>query len=207
MILLCRLCGAELPTLLKGEWFDTSERCSECGVAPGDPAPSLAPSSREVQYDLDRWPPEDRRALSTALADGNVPYRWEPGPVLVVPKAAENQVDGLVVEVEAAGPAADLPPGAELDGGEEAQAAMAELFVVADRLMHAPSDRAIAAELADLAQVVEASLPPYGVDAGLWSRVGGLASATAASGLDGAADEDAVAAGASALRDLLRDLV
>lgn len=206
MILLCRLCGAELPEVLMGEWFDTSERCAECGVAPAGSPPALAPSPDEVEYGLAEWPASDRRAVTAGLVQAGVPYRWEPGVVLVVPAATERQADRLLDEVEAAGPLT-AEPEVELDGGEEAQAAMAELFVVADRLRHAPFDQGLAAELAELAEVVNASLPPYGVDAGVWSRVQGLASNAAASGQDGMADEDRVAADATALRDLLRGLV
>ena len=207
MILLCRLCGAELPTVLMGEWFDTSERCVECGVAPADPHPALAPSAEEVEYGLDGWPASDRRAVTAGLVEADVPYRWEPGFMLVVPAGTEQQAERLFDEVETAGPPGEAEPGVALDGGEDAQAAMAELFVVADRLRHAPFDRGLAAELAELAEAVNASLPPYGVDPGLWHRIQGLASAAASSALDGLADEDQVAADATALRDMLRSLV
>jgi hypothetical protein len=207
VILSCRLCGAELPSVVKGEWFDTRERCVECGVAPVDPPAALAPSGEDVEYRLDEWPAGDRRAVTSALAEAGVPYRWEPDLVLVVPASAASQVNRLIEEVESASPADDLAAEVGLDGGEEAQEAMAELFVAADRLAHAPSDPALAAELTALAQAVNASLPPFGVDQGVWRGIRQLAAAAAASTAEETLDEERVSAEAKALRDVLRTLV
>ena len=211
----CPRCGAELPVELMGRWFETSSRCRDCGVAPADPPPMLAPSPGDVEYGLDAWPVTDRTAVSAALLGQDIRYRWEEGLVLVVPAAAEAEVDRLLDEVEAAeaaeagsarGQAGASVVGDEADGGEEATAAMDELFLAADRLQHSPGDERAAADLAAAGSAARASLPPYGIDASLWRRVQDMASALAGR-LDADADADGVMADARALRDLLRDYV
>jgi hypothetical protein len=106
-----------------------------------------------------------------------------------------------------------LPVDADLEGeeGDEvdddvAQAAMGDLFVAADRLMHEPDDELVAAELGAAAALVDDSPPPYGIDAELWDRVRELAAAVLAD-VDEGADEEAVARDARMLRDVLRPWV
>ena len=89
------------------------------------------------------------------------------------------------------------------EGGDIAQAAMADLFVAADRLMHVPDNDLVAAELGAAAAVVDDSPPPYGIDAEMWGRVRELAAVVVGS-LDGQADDDDVARDARVLRDVLR---
>lgn len=211
MILFCPRCGAEFAERFKGEWFDSAAICAECGVAVGDPPAMLAPSDDEVTYGLDEWPVADRAALTAAIVIDDIPYRWEPGIVLVVPEAVEEVVDGILDDLEAMalpdgdfdlavaveGEVLDAP-----DGGEDAQAAMADLFVVADRLHHQPSDIELAVELDALADVVVESLPPYGIDEPTWRRIGELALVVGESD-----DEETTLASTAALRDFLRPFV
>ena len=220
MILFCPRCGAELASEFRGAAFETSQKCSDCGVA-ADPPAQLAPSEAEVTYGLDEWPTGDRVTLTGALAEDGIPYRWEAGVVLAVPEAVEEVVDGILDDLERSD--ADWVAGGEddggkddggeddggedgagepADGGEEAQAAMSELFVLADRLQHSPSDLILAGELAATADVAAASLPPYGIDATAWQRINDLAAAVVDS-----EDEDSVAATAVVLRDHLRPFV
>ena len=214
MVLFCPRCGVELPVQFRGEWFSTNPRCLDCGVALADTPPMLAPSEEELQYGLDEWPLPDRVALTIALAADGIPYRWEPDIVLVVPEVAEEEVDVLLDHLEAQDPelategavgfdgAAEAP-----DGGEEAQAAMVELFLAADRLRHSPLDQVVAADLEVAAEAVAARLPPYGIDPRVWERIQQMAAATVSSTLDEEVTEEAVAADATALRDFLRDYV
>ena len=51
-----------------------------------------------------------------------------------------------------------------VDGGEEAQAAMGDLFVAADRLQHDPHDDRMAADAMEAATMVAACAPPYGIE-------------------------------------------
>jgi hypothetical protein len=185
MILFCPRCGSELPHKFRGEWFDSGPTCSDCGVAVVDPPGMLAPSDAEMTYGLDEWPVADRAAVTGALVDDDVPYRWEPGIVLVVPDSVETLVDVILDDLEQSdddpvgegdvAPDVDIDPGA--DGGEEAQAAMADLFVVADRLHHAPWNPELNAELERLTDIVGAILPPYGMDASVWRHIHQLATA------------------------------
>jgi hypothetical protein len=152
-----------------------------------------------------------RVAATAVLVEAEIPYRWEKGLVLVVPAAADERVDRLLQTVEGG----DVPPvdhvaveieEDEADGGEEAQAAMADLFVTADRLQHAPWDTGMAEQLAKLAATVGRCLPPYGIERRVWDRVQSLVAALVAS-LEESADDDAVRGNAGALRDLLRNYV
>lgn len=248
MILFCPRCGAEFPQPIRGGWLESSRQCSDCGVAIADPPAMLAPSDAEVTYGLDEWPVVDRAALTGALTDDAIPYRWEPAVVLVVHESVEAVVDGILddlegttdevpEEVEPAAVPDEIPDddddsdddshdddsddddadgddsdgddsdgeNAVADGGEEAQAAMSDLFLAADRLQHAPWDIVLAEELAVVADIVGVSLPPYGVDAATWSRIHRLALA-----VDEAADgaDDAVTAERTiALREFLRPYV
>jgi hypothetical protein len=214
VILYCPRCGAALPVRFRGEWFTTDAGCQECGVAPGAARATLAPSDEELGYGLDEWPVPDRVALTSALAEEGIPYRWEPDVVLVVPAVAEDEVDALLGGLEQPAPGetnAGEPShdgrGEPADGGAEAHAAMTELFVAADRLRRAPLDQEVAADLEIAAEAVAARLPPYGVDAGVWRAIQTLAAAAVSSSIDAEADEAAVAHDAAALRDFLRPYV
>jgi len=248
MTLFCPRCGAEFGQEFKGEWFSTAVRCADCGITVADPPLMLArgPADDEVEYSLTDWSVPERATATTALAEVDIPYRWEPGLILVVPAVAEDEVDLLLEELdvadEADGPAPDAASGGladendpagdgeaedgaaedgaaeeddvggaaeeddDVDGGEEAQAAMADLFVVADRLQHDPADVHLGAKLAGLAATVAASSPPYGIARPVWRQIQGL-SATVVTGLEQGGDDDTVAADARSLRDFLRDLV
>ena len=214
VVLFCPRCGVELPVQFRGEWFSTNPRCLDCGVALAETPPMLAPSEEELQYGLDEWPLPDRVALTIALAADGIPYRWERDIVLVVPEVAEEEVDVLLDHLEAQDPefategavgfdgAGEAP-----DGGEEAQAAMVELFLAADRLRHSPLDQVVAADLEVAAEAVAARLPPYGIDPRVWAQIQQMAAATVSSSIDEAVGEEVVAADATTLRDFLRDYV
>ncbi len=57
------------------------------------------------------------------------------------------------------------------DDGAVAQAAMADLFVAADRLIHAPENLEVAVDLDVAADVVAASPAPFGIDDATWSAI------------------------------------
>ncbi len=196
-----------------GEWIRANIRCPDCRLAITEPPAMLAPSDDEVGYVLEDWPVSDRGAVSAALDEVDIPFRWEEGLVLVVPGSVEQRVDRLLDDIQAESAEAASPDAAlaaegdfEADGGEEAQAAMADVFVAADRLRHEPYDKGAASDLATAADTVEAAPPPFGIDRQLWSRIATMASTVVAQ-FDAEADGETVAQSARELRDLLRDYV
>ena len=212
MITYCPRCGTRFPESALGESNEASRRCVDCAVTVTDAPLMLAPSSaeEEVQYDLHEWEMAERCAAINALLEVDIPYRWEADLVLVVPAVAEDEADLLLDNLDDVEEPEDDAAGAEgdgvVDGGEEAQAAMGDLFVAADRLQHDPHDDRMAADAMEAATTVAACSPPYGIERPVWKQIQGLAE-TLATDLEEAADEDTVAADARALREYLRDLV
>ena len=212
MIRYCPRCGTRFRESALGESIEAATRCVDCAVTVTDAPLMLAPASaeEEVQYDLFGWEMAERCAATTALAEVDIPYRWEADLVLAVPAVAEDEVDVLLDnldDVEDTEDGGEEPEGGDTaDGGEEAQAAMGDLFVAADRLQHDPHDDRMAADAMEAATTVAACPPPYGIERPVWKQIQGLAE-TLATDLEEAADEDTVAADARALREYLRDLV
>ena len=214
MITYCPRCGTQFRGTVLGESIEGSLRCADCSVTVSQAPLMLAPGNDEdeVQYDLLEWELGERCAATTALLDADIPYRWEADLVLVVPTVAEQEVDRLLDELDDLEDAEedDLEVEGEdddtADGGEEAQTAMGDLFVAADRLQHEPDDPRMAADAMEAATTVAASQPPYGIERPVWKQIQGLAEKLATS-LEEAADEDTVADDARALREYLRDLV
>ena len=206
---LCQQCGADL-IRQHGRLPDSPRlgQCLECGLAPdegGTWLPALAPDE-EVRYLLDTWSAGERVALALTLYD--VPFRWEPGPVLVVREEGQEVVDAYLAELEAGGGPPDPFAGMEDDdegGGEDVAAAMGEAFLTADRLVHAPWDGPLQASTAELAGVIGTSPPPYGIERAVWDDIAQLASAVVTAGAAG--DEEAVGEAARQLRHRLRDYV
>lgn len=77
----------------------------------------------------------------------------------------------------------------EDDDGAVAQAAMADLFVAADRLIHDPESLEVAVDLDTAADVVDASPPPFGIDDATWSTIRQRAAAVRAA-LDAPEDDE-----------------
>lgn len=206
MIVYCPRCGAPFREDFKGDWFESSVRCTECALTVTEPPLMLAKGNDEdeVDYDLGEWQVGERSAATAALLEAEIPYRWEENLVLAVPAVAEDEVDLLLDELEEVEELEEDDGGP--DGGAAAQEAMGELFVAADRLQHDPSDDRMAADLLMAAGTVSVSAPPYGIERPTWRQIQSLA-ATLATDLEEATDEDTVAADARALREYLRDLV
>lgn len=213
---LCPRCGALFEPDVSMEFARTRVPCTDCGLALEDPPGMLAPSGSDddqIAYDLAEWPAEDRVIATADLAELDIPYRWEDGLVLVVPAAAEEQVDALLDEIDENAVSEedaliDVDGGGE-DGGEEATAAMGDLFVAADALHHARYDDEKVIEFIEAAGAVGACLPPFGVEPQVWSRIQNQASTIVAElekGDEGDDDESVIEA-ARALRELLRHYV
>jgi hypothetical protein len=142
-----------------------------------------------------------------------IPYRWEDNVVLIVPAAAEEQVDAILDEIdenaledgEFVGDALLLDDDGE-DGGEEAATAMSDLFIAADALQHGTYDEPRVVEFIEAAAAVSQCLHPYGIEAQVWSRVQAQASAIVTA-LEKGDEEESTTAAAQALRNLLRQYV
>lgn len=215
MIACCPFCGAE--------YFAANDRCRDCHLAL-DPPPKVAlldeQLDNELVYELADWPVHARVRISSALGERQISYRWEPGPDLVVRDTHGDAVDALLDEVEMA----EVEPiDGEVDEGDDdeewdeadeekaaadevAQAAMSDLFVAADRLMHEPGDPTTAEDLLEAAAIVDESPAPFGIEQPVWLKVRELAAAVR-DDLDREADDEAVALDAQALREALRPYV
>ena len=215
----CPRCGAVFAPDVNMEFSTTQVLCVECGLSLEDPPQMLAPSANDddqIAYDLVEWPPEDRTIATADLVELNIPYRWEDNIVLIVPAAAEEQVDGILDEIDEnamsegdlAGDVLLLAEDGE-DGGEEAATAMSDLFIAADDLSHTTYDEEKVVEFIEAAAAVAQSLPPFGIEANVWARIQSQASAivTALEKGDDGDDDEAVTSGARDLRDLLRHYV
>ncbi len=213
MVTYCPRCGTQFGESAATDFIERDLRCVECALAVTEAPLMLATGNTEdeVQYDLNEWKMAERCAATAALLEVDIPYRWDADLVLVVPAVAEDEVDLLLDELDdvdesGEGEGAEVEGAGEADGGEEAQAAMGDLFVAADRLQHDPADARMSADAMEAATTVAACQPPYGIERPVWRQIQGLATQLA-TGLEEAADEETVAADARALREYLRDLV
>ena len=212
----CPRCGALFAPEVNMEFSTTQVLCVECGLSLEDPPEYLAPSGvddDQVAYDLVEWPAEDRAIASADLVELGIPYRWEDGLVLVVPAGVEEQVDAILDEIDENALGSDEDALIDLDtvadGGEEATTAMSDLFIAADAMSREVYDEERVVEFIEAASAVAQSLPPYGIEAHVWSRIQTEASAIVTNlekGEDGD-DNEAVTSACRALRDLLRNYV
>ena len=205
---LCPHCGADYTA-------GVNAACRECRLAP-DPAaePTLPPSEdpeEEVAFELATWAAGERVAVGIALDEEDVPWRWEAGGLLVVREFDEAVVESMLVDLaeedgagDDEGWAATAAEGGD-DLAEQAQTAMGDIFVVADRLIRAPEDGELILELARLASVVEDSRPPFGIDRRMWEEIATRSWAITAAAEQ--SDDDTVSDGARDLRDYLREYV
>jgi hypothetical protein len=193
---------------------------------------AAAADDAELTYELDEWPEHDREAVTSKLAEGGVPYRWEDESTLVVASRDEQRVEEILDEVEFpdALPRFDDVAGAEGDDGEgigdagaddgepddddttEAVDAdpemMGNLFVAADRLIKNPLDPTGVESLSHILGEIDPDVPPYGVAPALWHKVVDGAEAMG----DALAEEGdtrlhEVSQHATMVRDLLRPYV
>lgn len=209
MITCCSHCGADLSGRPDGAALGHWEAgCPDCGLVADDKVPVLAPGGEELAYGLAEWSPGDRILLRNALRERGVPWRWEPGPSLVVDERDQEWVEAVFDDLEEAdhAGAGDVVDEDDVPGDDEASPdVLGDLFVVADRLIHAPSNGSLVAELGRLAAVVDEARSPFGIERATWKELGRLTRIVVDAGES--ADEEAVENGARTLREFLREYV
>lgn len=169
----------------------------------------LLDDAPSTEFGLDEWPEADRKVLTDALVDAEIPHRWD-GSTVIVAEDAESAVDDLLDAIEAG----------ELTGPDtgEAQAppdgALGAMFVAADKLAKDPMDAGARGSLIDLLPQLDAKHPPYGLAVRTWANgVDGVRRLvelfdTQASGNDPSVDHESEVIGAAQeLRSLLRSYV
>ncbi|MBW3575060.1 MAG: hypothetical protein KY450_09355 [Actinobacteria bacterium] len=207
-VVLCQHCGADLshhPSYSVES--PSSGQCYDCGLASADGGawqPFFHPEEA-IRYRLHDWSPGRRLALGLALHD--VPFCWEPGPVIVVREEARSVIEAFLEESgtgnDGAGDGTDV--GDEDQASDAVSLAMGDLFVCADQLLHAPWNSTVVRRMRELGLLVNASMPPFGVPLGVWREL-----ATRTSAIVAASDErnhDSVEHTARELRLFLRDYV
>ena len=194
----CPDCGAE--------YLADVDECADCLVPlVGGTAAADSDGGDEVVYELDDWEPELLEELAQALARNAIPYSWEDNRNLVVRERDSDRVDDLLDEIEYPDELDESEDGDEAPADEVPYERMSDLYVAADRLMHAPDDVAVAGELELAALAVEGGQAPF-VAPEEWARITELAAGLRAD-LAGGADADVVALDARTLRDVLRRFV
>lgn len=127
----------------------------------------LGADEESVEFGLDEWPASDRDTLTAALVEGGIPHRWEASTVFV-PADAEQVVDELLDSIESGTLVVSGGGGGEAGPPDQA---LSTLFSASDRLAKDPDDQVGLTDLADLIDQIDLGHPPYGVPAGVWSKV------------------------------------
>ncbi len=166
----------------------------------------LSESDPAVEYEFENWDSDDRAAASEILTTHVVPFRWEPGLIMVVAAHREAEVDAILDELDESAAANDaaLPEADEDWGqGEDAFAALGDLYDAADRLFHTPTGTTAANDLRVAGATVRGAPPPFGFNPVLWKTAGELATQLETLLTDGSNDD--IRGGAEALRDVLAE--
>lgn len=135
---------------------------------------ALAADVPTTEYDLADWSAAEHDAVSGALADAHIPFRWE-GSVLLVGTDDEAVVDALLDDIESGEYVEVGSPRPPTDADERGAEALTDFFLAADRLRRDPLD---ADGLDHLRRATESADPvstPFGVTPKLWHRTCELA--------------------------------
>lgn len=170
------------------------------GIIPGD---DPLDDHQVLVYELEDWGPDERAALQVLLEARGITHGWE-GDDLLVPEAAEDEVDALMDEVE-------FPEALEAAGDDEDDEAvyqvLSDLFVAADRVAGSGTiDIGLAGELVAAAQAAAATAAPFGIDEATWQDIRDRAASLAAK-VESEAPDDVIVPDAKALRTHLSRFV
>lgn len=154
-------------------------------------------ASGETEYDLIGWETSRRAELVSRLVELGIPHRWE-DDMLVVPTVRDEEVDGILDEMEG------VEPGAGDSESIEPAEIASTLFLVADRMRKGKVDAERYGRLCEVLEVAEPSQIPYGWDPAVWLQVLELGEELADAVAD---DSDEIESAAAALYDALRPLI
>lgn len=173
------------------------ERLAEAEAELRDPESVDDTSGGETEYDLIGWDTPRRAELVSRLVELGIPHRWE-DDMLVVPTPRENEVDGILDEME--GVDTGAVSGEVIEPAEIAST----LFLVADRMRKGKVDAERYSRLCEVLESAEPARVPYGWDPAVWQQALELAEDLADAVAD---DTDEIESAATALYDLLRPLI
>lgn len=153
-----------------------------------------------TEFLLDEWPAADLDVLRAALADAEIPHRWE-GVRIFVATDAEDVVDDLLDAIERG----DIASFDDADGGAP-DGVLGRLFSIADRLARDANDVRARRQLRELAPQLDPRVPPFGLAVRTWSDVVAATAALATDASEGAEDDE-LTAHAAELRTITRPYV
>ena len=117
-----------------------------------------------TEFDLDEWTDADRKVLSGALVEAEIPHRWE-GMKVVVASDADDAVDDLLDAIESG----ELMSADASGANEPPEGALSSIFLAADRLAKDPADAKSRTTLIDLHEVIDKRHPPYALAPRTWA--------------------------------------
>lgn len=126
--------------------------------------------AESTEFGLDEWSDADRKVLTDALVQAEIPHRWE-GATVIVAADAEHAVDDLLDAIESG----ELLGTAD-EGTAPPDGALSTMFVSADKLAKDPLDAGARRTLLELLPQLDPKQPPYGLAHRTWgSSVDGVA--------------------------------
>ena len=169
----------------------------------------LQDDGESTEFGLDEWTDADRKVLTEALIDAEIPHRWD-GTTVIVAADAEHAVDDLLDAIESG----ELLGGDTEEGAAPPEGALSAMFLAADKLAKDPLDAGARNTLIDLQVQIDAKRPPYGLAHRTWAAgvegVGTIVALVGAQAHDADSGDDhesEVIGAAQELRSLLRPYV
>jgi hypothetical protein len=169
----------------------------------------LQDDADSTEFGLDEWTDADRKVLTEALIDAEIPHRWD-GTTVIVAVDAEHAVDDLLDAIESG----ELLGGDVDEGAAPPEGALSTMFLAADKLAKDPLDASARSTLIELQGQIDAKQPPYGLAHRTWAAgvegvdtIVALVGAQAHDADSGDDHESEVIGAAQELRSLLRPYV
>lgn len=125
---------------------------------------ALADDESSTEFNLDEWTDADRKVLTEALIESEVPHRWE-GLTVVVAADAEDVVDDLLDAIEGG----ELMNADDDGANEPPEGALSTIFLTSDTLAKDPLDAKARRALIDMSQLIDKKHPPYALAPRTWA--------------------------------------